>query len=109
MSSGQTYGIKVVQTAADNTLGLGAGVGTLLSTIEMENLTIQLGPAAVTGTVQFQGTIDGVNWFSLGAALTAAGAFNVPFAKLFAIRAKTNADVGSGPAVATLACSMRGE
>lgn len=102
-------GVTVVQTAADNTLGFGAGIGPKLNTLDLETMTIQLGPVGVTGTVQFQGTIDGANWFSLGAAVSAAGAFNVPFSKLAGVRAKTTADIGGGPGVASLAGSMRGE
>lgn len=103
MSAGQKYALTVKQLTTD-----AGGVGAILNVLDLESMTIQLA-ATGTGTVQFEGTIDGTNWFALGAALTASGVFNVPYTKLAAIRAHTTVSVAAGVYSAALAGAMRGE
>lgn len=105
MSVGQKNTLEVKQTTVDN-----GGVGAVLNVLDYELMTIQLDAGGGTGTVQFQGTIDGTNWFALGAAVTASGAFNVPFNRLAAVRAKTTVNVAGGTGyTAALAGGARGE
>ncbi len=105
MSVGTSYGLDVKQTTADN-----GGIGTEKAVGDLTLMTIQLATSGGTGTVQFEGTIDGSNWFALGAAVTVAGAFNVPFNKLSRVRARTTVNVAAGPFSAQIAGFMtRGE
>lgn len=103
MSVGQSYALDVKQLTTDN-----GGIGNSLNVIDMDTLSIQLFGTG-TGSVQFEGTIDGVNWFALGALVTGSGAFNVPIQKLNKVRARTTASVAGGVYSAALGGFMRGE
>lgn len=105
MSAGQSYALNVKQTTTDS-----GGVGASLNVNDMDGLTIQLVNGGGTGSVQFEGTIDGANWFPVGAVVTTSGAFDVPFKKLAQVRARTTVNVAGGTGyTAALGGFMRGE
>lgn len=105
MSVGQKIAIDVKQLTSDS-----GGIGNIINTLDLEGMTIQLAAlGGATGTVQFEGTLDGANWFALGAAVTTSGAFNVALNRVAAIRARTTVNVAGGSYVAALAGGARGE
>lgn len=91
--------LETLQTAQS-----GNADGTVVPVAGYERITFHVTASGFTGTVNFEGTIDGTNWFAvpcLNAAgsyvstATAAGAFHVAhFAALYAIRARTSAVSG---------------
>lgn len=103
MSAGQSYALDVKQLTSVN-----GGVGNVLNVKDLDGLTIQLFGTG-TGSVQFEGTIDGTNWFAVGAVVTGSIAFDVPFKKLSALRARTTVNVAGGVYSAALGGFMRGE
>lgn len=104
MSVGQSYALDVKQTTADS-----GGIGAAFNANDMDSMVIQLANGGGTGSVQFEGTIDGTNWFTVGAVVTTSGAFNVPFNKLKSLRARTTVNVAGGTYSAAVGGFMRGE
>lgn len=62
----------VVSVPVPSAIAAGASVSTVAMGAKMIQLT-----GTFVGTVQFQGSLDGVTWVSEGAALTAPGAYEV--------------------------------
>ena len=85
-------------------LPVGIAIGTPQDVRDLSSMWLQLATVSGSpvGTLQIEGTIDGTHYFSVGAALTAAGILEIAPKKLTRIRVNATTAITAGVWALTL-------